>query len=351
MNLDQHLMLLLQDIHVPLEDPHAPDDWKEWYHFVLMHPPTGARLLGNVSLSGVPGRGQIIVTVLASLPPGLGRDAPIERTFGFCSDYEWGPGMVQRAPVRVEGPDFLCVLDGPSFRFEARDREKLIDLTIEGHAATTPLVIPEFSPFGSGFIGWGLVPEVEAHGTFSWGEDRLDIGPDWYGYHDHNYGRFRWGEDIGWIWFVVAADSAAGERQTLILHRGNNRDQTKMAAPYLFVYEGNELRKVFMGAAVHLDWRWTPDRQRPPRLPGGMASLFADRTLRLPESLKLRAADEKDNLALDLEVSSVVEIVLADNRHRQYTFIEEMTGEAVVDSRLGGHSQTAKGNFYAEFVH
>ena len=300
---------------------------------------------------GVPDRGQLFVTVVAALPGALAGSPERDRSFGFCADYEWRQGMVERAPVKIEGPDFQCLFQGAETRFAARDPDGLIAVQIEGVARTTPLVIPEVSPFGSGFIGWGLVPVVEARGFVTLGPHDFEIGPDWYCYHDHNYGRFRWGEDIGWIWFVVSTVSPSGVPLTLILHRGNNRFQTETGAPYLFVYEGSRLRKVFMGAGVHLDWSWTADRRLPTRLPGAMASLFAGRTVRLPDGLALRAADEKDELALDLGVLSLTEFVLADNQDRQYTFIEEMTGEAKVAARLGDDRHEGHGYFYAEFVH
>jgi hypothetical protein len=351
MNVDGQLLQLLQDIHVPFEDPHAPIDWKEWYHFVLIHPATATRVLGNLSLSGVPERGQVIVTLLVARSGATAGALERDRTFGFCADYEWRPGMVERGPVRIVGPEFHCRLEGGSSRFAARDRRQPIRLEIEGQARTTPLVIPEFTPFGSGFIGWGLVPRVEVRGVLEMDRERIAIGPDWYCYQDHNYGRFRWGEDIGWIWFVTRLHSPGGEPLTLVLHRGNNRHQTECGSPYLFVYLGDRMRKVFLGAGVRLEWRWTRDRRLPTRLPGAMASLFAGRTVRLPECLAVEAADEVDSISLDLEVGSLTEFVLADNRDRQYTFIEEMTGVARATSRIGGERYAGEGHFYAEFVY
>jgi hypothetical protein len=214
-----------------------------------------------------------------------------------------------------------------------------------------PVLIPEFSPFGSGFIGWGLVPGVRVEGRLELDGLGIAIDERWFCYHDHNYGRFRWGEDIGWIWFVASVHTPAGEPYTLVLHRGNNRDATRCGAPYLFVYEGDTLRKVFMGDAVHLSWRWSAERRRPPRLPGAMATLFAERTLLLPTGLELRAADERDALHLELSGDSNTELVLPDNRDRQYTFIEECTGQAAMQCRIGGAERSAQGHFYAEFVH
>lgn len=349
MRRDEHLLHLLEEPHTPLDDPRAPRDWKEWYHFILIDPASGTRILANASLSGVPGCGQIISTVLVTFAPETGSDHGA--AYGFSADCEWEPGMVRAAPLRIEGEGIACEIAGPDSRFESRDRYGQIDVAFRGRATAMPVLIPEFSPFGSGFIGWGLVPGVRVAGRLGLGDRQMRIDDTWFCYHDHNYGRFRWGEDVGWIWFVASLQTPGGERVTLVLHRGNNRDQTRCGAPYLFVYRGDALRKVFMGDAVHLRWRWSARRRRPPRLPGAMATLFGERTLLLPIGLELKAADERDSLALDLVGDSNTELVLADNRDRQYTFIEECTGRATMGCRLGGEELSTQGHFYAEFVH
>lgn len=349
MRRDEHLLHLLEATHVPLDDPQAPADWKEWYHFILVEPQSGTRVLANASLSGIPGRGQIIATMVATLAPCLA--SPSARTFGFSSDWEWEPGMVRPAPVRIEAPALSCEIAGRHSRFAASDPYGVLTVDFHGRTTATPVVIPELSPFGSGFIGWGLVPGVEVEGSLGLDGRALALDREWFCYHDHNYGRFRWGEDIGWIWFVAFLCGADGERLTLVLHRGNDRQQRRCGAPYVFVYRGERLRKVFMGRAVHLAWRWTSEPRRPPRLPGSMATLYADRTLLLPVGLELRAADERDRLALDLAADSNLELVLADNRDRQTTFIEEASGDASLSCRLDGEELAAQGHFYAEFVH
>lgn len=348
MTRDDQLAVLLEDVHIPLHDPLAPGDWKEWYHFILFDPASRRRILANLSLSGVPGRGQIIATVFATLP--AAGSASGELTFGFCADHEWLPGMVARAPTRAQGPGFQLLLDGRSSRLAARDERARVALDLRGKSLATSLYIPEFTPHGTGFVGWGLMPVVDARGELHVGEHVTEISPAWFCYHDHNYGRFRWGDDIGWIW-GVASLGRGEDKLTVVLHRGNNRDHTKQGAPHLFVYVGSELRKMFVGNAVRLRWRWTAEAQRPPRMPGAMASLFSERTLRLPAGLLIEAQDDVDALSLNLAVTSTIELVLADDLHRQYTFIEELSGKAESVARLGARRHEGEGHFYAEFVY
>ena len=342
-----HLHYLLGDVRIPLHEPEAPTDWKEWYHFVLFDPQGGVRILANCSLSGVPGNGQVTFSTLATVAEADHR----YETYGFVRDAEWEIGSVGRAPFRAESGGFACVVDGPNSWFNGRDSRSGVALALRGRALVDPLVIPEYLPFGSGFVGWGLVPGVRPDGELRIGDQSFSIGSDWFCYHDHNYGRFRWGDDVGWIWFVISARLPGGEDLVLVMHRGNSRQASRIGTPYLFVYAGGALRKSFVGATLDIVWTWTDVPVRPPRMPGSMASLFAAHPTRVPTGLKIDAADEKDRLALRMSVDSLMEYILPDNVHRQYSFIEEMNGRAAIACRIGTLEGETEGPFYAEFVH
>lgn len=347
MNTAEQLLMLASDVRTPLTDPHAPTDWKDWYHFAMIDPRDGTRLLANVSLSGVPERGQVIVSVLAISPRFCGGRGSV----GFVDDYEWRPGMVRRGPTRITGPNFSWTLEGRRCQVEVCDKDGQFGLAFEGAADTMPIVIPEFAPYGSGFIGWAITPQLSVTGRFVAGDEVVALDDGCYCYHDHNYGRFRWGEDIGWIWFTVHARDTAGNALSFVLHRGNNRDQTDCGAPYLFVFVNATLRKVFSGAAIFLEWDWSSDPALPPRLPGALATLFTERTVRLPRGLRVAAADEADSVRLEFVNDDLIELVLADNERRQYTFIDEMTGAAHMAASLEGNRYEGNGYYYAEFVY
>jgi hypothetical protein len=88
----------------------------------------------------------------------------------------------------------------------------------------------------------------------------------------------------------------------------------------------------------------------PVRLPGIMASLFADRTLKVPSSLQVEAADERDRLLVNVNFETTMELVVPDNQDRQYSFIEEVTGSVEVSLFLQGETLRAKGFIYGEYV-
>jgi hypothetical protein len=341
-------LALLEDLRIPLNDAHSPMDWKDWYHFVLFDPDRKYRVLANVSLSGRPGRGQITVTVLATI---ASASHALPQSFGFLRDYEWHPGAVTRAPVRVHTEGGTCTFEAGQYAFNAREGRIACSLELTGSSVSDGLHIPEPAPVGDGFVGWGLVPLVRMQGRLRIGDRIVEIGPDWYGYHDHNYGRFRWGSDVGWIWMVMNVPSSRNGDTTFVLHQGVNRQGTRFGPPYLFVFRRGKMAKVFTGDAVRLKWTWSKNATLPVRLPGVMASVFADRSTRVPTRLAIAAADEKDAVSMTMPIENVLELILPDNEQRQYTCIEELSGTAEVMLRIGQERITGYGSFYAEYVH
>jgi hypothetical protein len=54
--------------------------------------------------------------------------------------------------------------------------------------------------------------------------------------------------------------------------------------------------------------------------------------------LQVTAADEQDQLVINLNFESIVELIVPDNQQRQYTFIEEVTGSAAGHFKIGGRN-------------
>jgi hypothetical protein len=81
-----------------------------------------------------------------------------------------------------------------------------------------------------------------------------------------------------------------------------------------------------------------------------MTSLFSQRTLRMPQTLVVEAADEQDRLLMEVEFDGKAELVVPDNQERQYSFIEEVTGPIKVSLSLNGEMLSATGLIYAEYV-
>jgi hypothetical protein len=354
MILDLQTLARIEELRIPLEDPASPVDWKDWYHFVLLDRASGVRSLVNVTLAGRPNHGEIQVTFIVNVnPEGIVSPVPPDTkllTFGTAYSLEWQPERVRRSPLRLQGTGMSLEINGSHTEIAVSDERSQLSIHLSAQAQATPLLVTEDSPFGSGFIGWGLVPGLQVAGELCVGERRFAIDSNWFCYHDRNFGRFRWGEDIGWEWFVAYAECDDGRPLTFVLDWRTNKDHSQGGLPYIFVYVDRQLCKIFIGSSLQIDWGWTKTAVLPTRLPGIMASVFSDRTLRMPQTLQVEAADERDSLSMTVKFDGTSELIVPDNQERQYTFIEEVTGPIQVRLSLQGETLVAKGLVYAEYV-
>ncbi len=342
----------LEELKIPTELPLSPEDWKDWYHYILFDPESNTRILFNISFSGRPGQGEITTTFLLTTPT---EDVPKRlANYGFLKVYRWLERPKSKGPLQFSLPNFLDVfISKGHFKISVKRETPKFSLELEGEPVATPLLVPELFPYGKGFIGWGFIPGISAKGHVIKGNSTISVTDKWYGYHDHNFGRFRWGdEEVGWVWWTVTMWSATEDVYSFVFHRGNNKNLSKIAKPFLFIYKNNVLRKNFVGNSIDIEFIWTQTPERIPILPGALASVFSHRKVLTPKYIKVRACDDIDSVGVDMVIDTKLEIILPDYEDKQYTFLKELSGKATAELTLNTRKQNLKkGMFYAEFVH
>lgn len=342
----------LEELKIPINSPLSPEDWKDWYHFVLFDPEKSIKILFNISFSGRPEQGEITTTFQLSMPKeGTSTNY---LNYGFLKVDPWLEKPDSRLPLNLNLPDLLKFsVDRDRYDIALNHQETKFYFKFKGHPIATPLLVPELFPYGSGFIGWGFIPGVSVSGSLLLNNKHISITKKWFCYHDHNFGRFRWGDkDVGWVWWIVTMWSKTNDLFAFVFHRGNNKDLTEKGKPFLFIYKNNTLKKTFIGKSVNIDITWTQKPEKIPILPGTMASVFSHRKVLTPNHIKVNASDDIDNLHIDMMVTTKTEIVLPDYQEKQYTFLKELNGKASTELTLNSKKYNLqKGLFYAEFVH
>ncbi len=126
--------------------------------------------------------------------------------------------------------------------------------------ASRPFVVNN-QPVGEGRLSWLFVPRLQAHGWFHIdGRDHRLDGE--VAYHDHNWGRFRWGDDFGWEWGSVLPASSE-DPWSFVFMRMTDRRRLRALSQALYVWRHDEPAAMFRDAAVQVALG------RPPRsLPG-----------------------------------------------------------------------------------
>ena len=352
---DNQVIHLMEEFKIPFTDPYCPEDWKDWYHYILYDPATKTRFLYNLCFNGRPGTGYVTETVFLTVPKnfihGVISDPAEFETYGYARNLSWDNGDLDTFPFEYVKEDifFSIINNHPSIHVFNRHAE--IGCRLNGAPYASPVYVPELAPYGNGFIGWGVIPGNIMYGRIWAGKKVIAVDEKWYCYHDRNFGRFNWG-NIGWTWFALNARDEKNHEWTFVLHRSNNSNFTKIGAPILFVYHHNRLRKIFIGNTIDIDVQWQQTDKVPPILPGAMASVFSDRSLLMPIGITVTAADEKDYVFLKMKVSNHTEMIVPDSERKRYAFLKELSGSAETLQSFNSKTSTSTdGFFYAEYVH
>ncbi len=97
-----------------------------------------------------------------------------------------------RMIVRPDGYQVLIDLPGQNIQGE-----------LNFASVSRPFVVNN-QPVGEGRMSWLFVPRLRADGWLRIGDQEHRIDSE-VAYHDHNWGRFWWGDDFGWTWGTVLA--------------------------------------------------------------------------------------------------------------------------------------------------
>jgi hypothetical protein len=311
----------------PLFDPSA-DAYKDWLHLNVFDHASGGIGIFNASVHGSPRspHARVIGTALVHSP-----DAGWVGNVEVAGIDEANIGDTSIALARIA----VGTHAGGGVLASARLRHDGLEASITATSTSREIDIDHRLPFGSGWISWYVVPRLGVTGGWSIDGQSLDLARA-TAYHDHNWGRWHWGDDAGWAWGTCASVAPA---VTIVLSRATDRaHRTDTGTLLVLDVEGE--RRTFSNAAVAIERTGRFDG-RLRRLPGALAALHQDRIApALPARIRVHADDGVDSMALTFEVRAVAQLIAGDPVRRGYGFLHVMVGGfegicAVGGRRLG----------------
>lgn len=324
--------------------PPSPSDpsaaaYKDWLHLNVADHDSGAVGLVNLSLHGDPGdeRSRALGTALFHVP-GRGWVGNVE--VRGLSEAALGP-----ASIGLERTG-LAVHAGGTVLASARFPEDELTLELTATAAVPAIDVEERLPLGSGWVSWYVIARLAVTGEASVGGRRLHLARA-SAYHDHNWGRWHWGEGVRWEWgcFLAPAPGPA-----FVLGRTRDEQHRISEEPVLVVHSLGR-RRTFRAAAVELELSGLLEA-RARRLPGALAALHQDRAEpRLPRTLRVRADDGRDRVELEFTARAAAQVIAGDPLKPGYGFIHELPGEFAYESRLGDIREAGAGLAVCEHVY
>ena len=313
--------------------------YKDWLHLNVFDHASGSVGIFNASLHGDPAdaRSRAGGTALVHLPE-VGWVGNTEILSLGEADIGTTSIGLERVALGTD-PSTGTVLASVRFAGDA------LEAGITATARARPVEVALHYPFGAGWLGWYAIPRLSVTGEIVAAGRRIDLSTA-TAYHDHNWGRWFWGDDIGWKWGTCV--SLHGEF-SIVVSRATDRAHTA-ATGTMLVAEFGGVRRTFSAGAVDIvyEGRLAESLRR---LPGALAALHQDRVApMLPAGIAVHADDGVDRVDVVISPRAAAQLIAPDPARRGYGFIHELVGEFTATCRIAGREHEASGLAVFEHV-
>lgn len=324
----------------------ADAEWhKEWYHFCVLGPKV--QVILNMSLSGDARPAALPGEQLARL---------IVITRDIARDVAWD-GDVETIPSRDVhiaddvldlrlGHNLVRFQDGV-FDVSIALQDRPVALKLRLWPLASPLVMRNNARIGVGTLNWLSVPRLAASGTLTV-ERRVYVLKDAPAYHDHNWGRWLWGQDFAWQWGFGLPDLAAP--WSVVFYRTTNRARSRVKNLSLALWKGERLQRVFTQSKVLTHPSGYLARSRVDKFPRVMALISPETTTDVPRYLNVTASAGGDELRCHFQAEDVAQVVVPNETDLDSTLINHAIGRVTLEGRVEGEAVSMEGKGIFEFL-
>jgi hypothetical protein len=331
-------------LRAPVLATARPEGFKEWQHFLVQG--LDWRLLINFSL---------LMETLAGRPPRL-----LPRVIVIAHDQHWTGAVEQFEPTELTvSADLGTMSIGDNRVSVGPDGYRVvIDLPgrgISGELLLTPPAPPSLAlvnnqPLGAGRLSWLFVPRLRADGWFRVGDREYQpVGE--VAYHDHNWGRFRWGDDFGWEWgSVLPADAA--DPWSFVFMRKTDRRRLRCLSQALYVWHHDTLAAMFRDAAVEMRSVGLLGRGPDCTLPAPMRLVLGGEASDVPAAIEITAARSGDSVHAVFRPDSYARLAQPSEVHLDRSVVlSEAGGTARITGSINGKGIDVVGAGVFELLH
>jgi hypothetical protein len=154
-------------------------------------------------------------------------------------------------------------------------------------------------------------------------------------YHDHNWGRFRWGDDFGWEWGSVLPRDLA-DAWTIVCMRMTDRHRQRATRQALYAWHDAEPVALWRDYAMSVEHEGFLRRPPALTLPSVMRLLRTGSASDVPARVTIRG-EGRDQLDLRFEPEEYIRIVVPDEIDPMgLVVLNEISGHIVATGRVGG---------------
>lgn len=309
-------------------EPPDPERYSEWHHFNFNDDANGLYGIFNLALSGDvrdPDRSRAGLSLVVSEQ---GRWRGTMNLYG-TEEAAFQPGAVDLAlganAVRWEDPVY-------------RVQGALKDGSVRLDATWTPRCEGVRVDNIGGVVSTFILPRLDVAGTLEV-DGRAYRIDDATGYHDHNWGYWTWGHDMGWDWgYLIEAPTTRGGGRALSIVFGQVTDATRASAKsdlVLVIWVGERCTQVFLDDAVRISTEGELPAAAVPRVPGVLA-LLGGRRRTVPRRLEIRAEDGDDWVEVSMDADHALQFLVPHAGGKGTTTVSELVGRYTVKGVLDG---------------
>ncbi|MCB9755852.1 MAG: hypothetical protein H6713_38470 [Myxococcales bacterium] len=320
----------------------GPGEHKEWQHF-LVHAP-GLQLLINFNVvddAWTPGAGEVARMILL---------ARVDRWRGAAERFP--AAACDLAPGRVDlslGRNQLRFAGG-RYHLDVALRDGSLAARLELEPVTLPLISHNQPLTRTRRLSWLFMPRLRARGWVRVGDRRFELARA-LAYHDHNWGRFRWGDDFTWEWASALPDDPACP-WSLVFWRLTDRARARARAQGLFLWRGALHRRSFLDRELAVETAGLlPVDERGLVIPPVMRLLTTPGASDIPGRVTLTAQADGDALELEFTPHELARVAIpSETAPEETTLLHEVGGRARARGRVGGELVELEGPGVFEFI-
>jgi hypothetical protein len=214
---------------------------------------------------------------------------------------------------------------------------------------STPFVVNN-QPLAPGArLSWLFVPRLIALGHVWIGDRRVSLrgAP---AYHDHNWGRFRWGDDFGWEWGSVLPRDLS-DPWTIVCMRMTDRHRRRATRQALYAWYEHEPVALWRDFAMTVEHEGFLRSAPSLTLPSIMRMLRPGSASDVPELITIEGRG-RDELEMRLEPEEYIRIVVPDEVDPMgVVVLNEISGRIAARGRVGGRQLDLEATGVFELLH
>jgi hypothetical protein len=169
-------------------------------------------------------------------------------------------------------------------------------------------------------------------------------------YHDHNWGSFRWGDDVGWQWAsMVPLDRDVP--WTAVLVRMTDRSHSAVGTQWLYVWHDAEPAAMFRDRELVVEQQGLLRRPAGATLPAPLALVVPGSASDVPATLTVTATSGRHHVCLRIDPEEYARLTVpADVGGRPVVTLLEIPARMRLTGEVGGTSIDVEGRGVLEHL-